>query len=50
MAIRLDDRYLKGFVRDHELASYAPAVKAAHETLLSRKGPGNDFQIGRAHV
>ena len=43
MGIRLDDKYLKGFVRDHELASYAPMVKAAHETLESRKGPGNDF-------
>lgn len=43
MGIRLDDKYLKGFVREHELASYAPMVKAAHETLASRKGPGNDF-------
>ena len=43
MAIKLDDKYLKGFVRDTELALCAPAVKAAHDTLESRKGPGNDF-------
>ncbi|MDE7230874.1 MAG: glucose-6-phosphate isomerase [Oscillospiraceae bacterium] len=43
MGIRLDDKYLKGFVRDHELSASAPAVKAAHDTLVSRKGPGNDF-------
>ncbi len=43
MAIKLDDRYLKDFVRDHELAGIAPAVKAAHDTLESRQGLGNDF-------
>ena len=43
MGIRLDDKYLKGFVRDTELSLCAPAVKAAHDTLESRKGPGNDF-------
>ncbi|MBD5111324.1 MAG: glucose-6-phosphate isomerase [Ruminococcaceae bacterium] len=43
MSIRLDDKYLKGFVREHELACYAPAVKAAHETLTNRTGAGNDF-------
>lgn len=43
MGIRLDDKYLKGFVREHELAAYAPMVKAAHDTLESRSGLGNDF-------
>ncbi len=43
MGIKLCDRYLKSFVRDHELANIAPAVKAAHDTLESRQGPGNDF-------
>ncbi len=43
MGIRLDDKYLKGFIREHELSACAPAVKAAHDTLASRKGPGNDF-------
>lgn len=43
MGIKLDDKYLKGFVREHELSCFAPAVKAAHETLAGRNGPGNDF-------
>ena len=43
MGIKLDDKYLKGFVRETELSLCAPAVKAAHDTLESRKGPGNDF-------
>ena len=43
MGLKLDDKYLKGFVREHELAECAPAIKAAHETLENRNGPGNDF-------
>lgn len=43
MSIRLDDRYLKGFVRPHEFAEIAPAVKAAHDTLTAKNGAGNDF-------
>lgn len=43
MSIRLDDKYLKSFVREHELAAVAPAVKAAHDTLEARNGLGNDF-------
>ena len=43
MGIRLDDRYLKGFVREHELAAIAPGVKAACEMLDNKTGPGSDF-------
>lgn len=43
MSIRLDDKYLKEFVREHELECYASAVKAAHETLMNGTGAGNDF-------
>ncbi len=43
MSIRLDDRYLKGFVRPHEFTGIAPAVKAAHDTLTAKNGAGNDF-------
>ncbi|MDE6030706.1 MAG: glucose-6-phosphate isomerase [Oscillospiraceae bacterium] len=43
MSIKLDDKYLKDFVREHELSAIAPAVKAAHETLTAKNGPGNDF-------
>ena len=43
MSIKLDDKYLKGFVREHELSAIAPMVKAAHETLTAKNGPGSDF-------
>ena len=43
MSIRLDDKYLKDFVRPHELAEYAPSVKTAFDTLMSKTGAGNDF-------
>jgi glucose-6-phosphate isomerase len=43
MSIRLDDKYLKGFVKEHELAAIAPAVKTAHDTLAAKNGPGSDF-------
>ena len=43
MSIRLDDKYLKDFVRPHELAAYTPAVKTAYDTLMNKTGAGNDF-------
>ncbi len=43
MAITLDAQYLNGFVRDHELAAMQTQVNAAHETLHSGNGLGNDF-------
>lgn len=32
-----------GFVSEDEFLAIAPQVKAAHELLYSRTGPGNDF-------
>ncbi len=43
MGLKLDDKYLNGFVREHELAQYAAQVKAAHDVLESRQGAGNDY-------
>lgn len=43
MSIRVDDKYLKSFVREHELVRIAPQVNSAHVTLTSRTGAGNDF-------
>ncbi len=43
MGVQLCDKYLDGFVREHELSREFPLVKAAHETLTSRSGAGNDF-------
>ena len=43
MGLRLDDRYLAGFVHEHELDNIAPYVKAAHNSLEAKSGAGNDF-------
>ncbi|MDY4587949.1 MAG: glucose-6-phosphate isomerase [Oscillospiraceae bacterium] len=43
MAIKLVDKYLSSFVSEHELDAIAPAVKTAHQQLVDRNGPGNDF-------
>ena len=49
MATKLNDKYLTGFVADHELAGVAAEVKAAHQALHDGKGLGNDF-IGWLHL
>lgn len=43
MPLKLDDRYLKGFISQHEYQAIVPQVKAAGELLASGKGPGSDF-------
>ncbi|MBR6407986.1 MAG: glucose-6-phosphate isomerase [Clostridia bacterium] len=43
MAVKLVDRYLKGFVSEHELAAMQAQVKTAHDMLHSGTGLGNDF-------
>ena len=43
MALKLVDKYLSSFVAEHELDAIAPAVKTAHQQLVDRNGPGNDF-------
>ena len=43
MAIKLNDRYLKGVVNEDELKGMAPLVKAAHEQIVNKSGLGNDF-------
>ncbi|WP_322168628.1 glucose-6-phosphate isomerase [Acutalibacter caecimuris] len=43
MPLKLEDRYLKGFVSGHELEQIQPQVKAASELLMSGKGAGSDF-------
>ena len=43
MAIRLNENYVKGFVRDNELVNIQPAVSAAHKLLREKSGAGNDF-------
>ncbi len=43
MAVKLETRYLEGFVREHEIAALQPQVTAAHEMLHNGTGLGNDF-------
>ncbi|MCI8648991.1 MAG: glucose-6-phosphate isomerase [Anaerotruncus sp.] len=43
MGMKLNTRYLQGFVSDHELHAIEPQVKAAHKLLEEKSGPGNDF-------
>ena len=43
MAIKLNAKYLESFVQPYELDGIAPLVTAAHNTLDSRNGLGNDF-------
>lgn len=43
MALKLNDKYLKGFVNADELTGLEPIVKAAHESLTSKTGLGNEF-------
>ncbi len=43
MAVKLQTRYLEGFVHEHEIAALQPQVTAAHEMLHNGTGLGNDF-------
>ena len=43
MSLKLNDHYLQKFIRPEEYANIQPAITAAHEQLVSRTGPGNDF-------
>ncbi len=43
MAVKVNDKYLKGFISDHEYLGIQPAVTAAHNTLAEKNGLGSDF-------
>jgi glucose-6-phosphate isomerase len=43
MAVKLIEKYLKGFVAEHELAGIEPQVQLAHEQLTAKSGLGSDF-------
>ena len=43
MNLKLNDRFLDGFVSRHEIEYMKPFAKVAHDMLLSGKGQGNDF-------
>lgn len=46
MATKLTDKYLRGFISDHEYDGVAAEVKAAHKVLHDGSGLGNDFWAG----
>lgn len=41
--IELDYQIADTFIQDHELLFMEPALKLAHEQLMKKSGPGNDF-------
>ena len=43
MSLKLNTKYLEGFVSEHEYEGMAAQVTAAHNTLVSRNGLGSDF-------
>lgn len=43
MSVKLIDRYLSGFISEHEYQNIQPQVSAAHHLLRSKSGAGNDF-------
>ena len=43
MSVKLNEKFLEGFVSSHEIEYLKPFAKVAHELLVSQKGQGNDF-------
>ncbi len=43
MSVKFNGKYLSKFVKDSEFEAIWPQVKAAHDLLEGRTGPGNDF-------
>ena len=43
MSVKLNDKYLKDFISDHEYDCIKPLVTSAHEQIVRRNGAGNDF-------
>jgi len=43
MSVRLNDKFLKGFVTDEEIGSYKAALSEAHDKIVNKTGEGSDF-------
>ena len=43
MALKLNDKYVKGFISAEELNAMAPAIEDAHEKVINKSGEGADF-------
>ncbi len=43
MSVKLNEKYLSGFITEEEISSFKSAANLAHEQLLGGTGAGNDF-------
>ena len=43
MTVKLNDTYVKSFIKDEEIKAISAEVEAAHKCLLAGNGEGNDF-------
>ena len=43
MAIKLNSKYLKSFIDEHEIEAMKAQITDAHNTIENRNGLGNDF-------
>ncbi len=43
MTLKLNDKYLKNFIAEHEYACLSPMVAVADKMLREKSGPGSDF-------
>ena len=43
MSVKLNDKYLSGFISAHEYENIQSAVSAAHRQIVERNGAGSDF-------
>ena len=43
MTLKLNETYVKPFITNEEYKNLQPLVKAAHESLVTKTGAGNDF-------
>ncbi|MBQ2735137.1 MAG: glucose-6-phosphate isomerase, partial [Clostridia bacterium] len=49
MSIKLNDKYVSSFIRDHEYEYIQPQITMADQKLRSKTGPGKDF-LGWIHL
>ncbi len=43
MTVKINDKFLKSFVTDSEIASYSERLADAHGKIVNKSGEGNDF-------
>ena len=43
MSLKLNEKFLKGFIGPNEITSLAPQIKKAYETVSTRSGEGADY-------